>query len=356
VPLALAPFAGACQPEDEPFKAETIALAGLPKLRALLGAAARPGRLRAALQFATEQRGLPVRSLLLAGARVALAARRHGCSHLHAHFALPAAATAIVAARLAGLTCSFIAHGYDVYGTPADLAAKLRHVDVALATCEQMRRDLLALAPTAHVRVMQCGTDPERFRATPVAARNGRILAVGRLVHQKGYDVLLAALAALPADRRPVIDAVGGGELAEELRATAARLGVAGSINFLGPRPGSWIAAEGPAYLGFVAPYCLAPNGDRDTGPIVAKEALAMGLPVVASDLMGLSETVTSECGRLVPPRDVAALAEALCWLAALPEAERLRLGAAGRRRAEARFTLAHQAEGLVAAIRAVQP
>ena len=355
VPLALAPFDGPCQPEDEAFKDETLALADLPRLAALLGAIATPARLAAALQFAKEQRGLPVRSLLLAGARTAWAARRHGCHHLHAHFALPAAATAIVAAKLAGLTASFIAHGYDVYGTPADLAAKLRHVDLALATCQPMRRDLLAMAPGADVRVLQCGTDPQRFRAIPSAARNGRLLAIGRLVPQKGYDVLLAALAALPPDQRPTVDAVGGGALADSLARDAAALGVSGSINFLGPRPGGWIAAHGPSYLGFVAPYCIAPDGDRDTGPIVAKEAMAMGLPIVASDLMGLTETVTEACGRLVPPGDIAALAAALKWLATLPEPDRLRLGAAGRRRVEAHFTLAHQARGLAAAIRSLR-
>jgi glycosyltransferase involved in cell wall biosynthesis len=293
---------------------------------------------------------------LLAGAKAALAARQHRCDHLHAHFALPAAATAIVAAKLAGLTASFMAHGYDVYGTPADLALKLAAADFAIASCEDMRDDFLRLAPTAKVRLVSCGVDPTRFRPVAGLARNGRLLAVGRLVEQKGYDVLLSALASLPAAERPKIDAVGGGELADSLSRDAAALGVADSIRFLGARSGGWIAAEGPAYLGFVAPYCITANGDRDTGPLVVREAMAMGLPVVASALMGMKETVTAQCGRHVPPRDVAALAAALKWLAALPENERLKMGAAGRRRVEAHYTIAGQAAGLAAAIRAVQP
>jgi glycosyltransferase involved in cell wall biosynthesis len=356
VPLALGSYDGACQPEDEVFRSETLALSAISAGHALFAAATRRGNRRSAVQFATRQKGLAPRSLLLAGARVAQAARQHGCSHLHAHFALPAAATAIVAGKLAGLTASFMAHGYDVYGTPADLALKLAAADFAIASCEDMREDFLRLAPTAKVRLVSCGVDPARFRPVPGMARNGRLLAVGRLVEQKGYDVLLAALAALPADVRPTIDAVGGGELAEQLARDAAALGVAASIRFLGPRPAGWIAAEGPAYLGFVAPYCITANGDRDTGPLVVREAMAMGLPVVASALMGMKETITPECGRHVPPRDVAALAAALQWLVALPEDQRVKMGEAGRRRVEASFTISDQAAGLAAAIRSVQP
>jgi glycosyltransferase involved in cell wall biosynthesis len=354
VPLTLVRHDGPCQPEDEGFRDEVLHLADIPTTAAIAAAAAHPDRLIAALRFARQQTGLPTRSLLRAGAQVALAARRAGCTHIHAHFAHCAAATAIVAAKLAGLTCSFIGHGYDIYGTPSDLPAKLGAVDVALATCGDMAADFRRLAPTANVRIMSCGTDPERFVPVPGVVRNGRLLAVGRLVEQKGYDVLLDALAALPARLRPTIDVVGGGELADTLPARAAALGVADAIRFLGPRPAGWIAAHGPAYLGFVAPYVITRNGDRDTGPLVVKEAMCMGLPVVASALMGLKETVDAQNGRSVPPGDVAALAEALVWLAGLGEAQRAALGAAGRARAIQHHSLRGQAEGLAAAIRSV--
>ncbi len=354
VPLALQPYGGACQPDDEPFRHETLALGEIPATQALLAAAANPRGLRAALQFAMRQTGIKPRSLLLAGARAALAARQHGCTHLHAHFALPAAATAIVGARLAGLTSSFTSHGYDVYGTPADLALKLAAADVAIAVCEDMRDDFRRLAPDANVDLVYCGVDPSRFQPAGDAPHNGHILAIGRLVEQKGYDVLLSALAALAPDQRPVIDIVGGGEMADSLARMAAELGVAGSARFLGPRPSTWIAQEGPRYLGFVAPYRICANGDRDTGPIVVREAMAMGLPVVASALMGMKEFVPPDCGRQVPPGAIAPLAEALRWLATLTDAERRQMGAAGRQRVQALYTIGHQAAGLARAIRSV--
>lgn len=75
-----------------------------------------------------------------------------------------------------------------------------------------------------------------------------------------------------------------------------------------------------------------------------------MGLPVVASALMGMKETVAPG-GRQAPPGDAAALGEALAWLAGLGERERRALGAAGRAHVEAGFTLRGQAAGLAAAI-----
>ena len=352
--LALAPFRGACQPQDEAFRAETVALGSFSRAQALAAAGMRPHRLAHALAFAVQQRGIAVASLMLAGARVAQAARVAGATHIHAHFAHVAAATAIVGARLAGLPVSFIGHGYDVYGSPTDLAVKLRAANLAVATCEDMAADFLALAPGANVQVVRCGIDPNRFRRPAGRVRrNGRLLAIGRLAEQKGYSVLLTALALLPPDQRPEVDVVGTGPLLEEIRTLALRLGVSDQLHLLGSRDSAWIAEHGPAYLGFVAPYVICANGDRDTGPMVIKEAMGMELPVVGSALMGIKEMVTPETGRLVPPGDATALAEALRWMVTLHEPERRQMGQNARAMLFRRFTLQGQAAQLGAAFAA---
>jgi len=343
IPVALAPHDGPCQPEDEGFRAETLALGGIRRAPALMGALPRLGT---ALPFLGAQRGLGRASLLLAGARLGRIARATGATHIHAHFAHSAAATAIVAARLAGLTCSFIGHGFDIYGSPTDLPAKLRHADLAIATCGDMAEDFRRLAPEARVAVVYCGVDPARFRPAP-GPDNGRLLAVGRLAPQKGYAVLLDALAALPPATRPLLDVVGEGALRQEIEARIAALGLGAHVTLLGARASDWIAQHGPHYRGFVAPYVVTPEGDRDTGPIVVKEAMAMGLPVLASALMGLKEMVAPDTGRLLPPGEVAPLAEGLAWLAGLDAATRARLGAAARARVDRHFTLEAQARAL---------
>ncbi len=343
-PLALAPFDGPCQPQDEAFRDETLMLASQHAAGAVAASARNPAGLARALAFALRQRGIGAAALLLAGARVAQVARRVGATHIHAHFAHVAAATAIVGARLAGLSVSFIGHGYDVYGTPTDLAPKLAAADLAIATCDDMAADFRRQAPGARVAVVRCGIDPNRFRRPAgMVRRNRRLLAIGRLTEQKGYPVLLRALALLPEASRPVVDAVGTGPLLDELRAMALALGVSDSFRLLGARDSDWIAEHGPHYLGFVAPYVICANGDRDTGPMAVKEAMGMELPVVGSALMGVKEMVTPESGRLVTPGDPAALAEALAWLATLHEPERRLMGQHGRAHLLRGFTLAAQ-------------
>jgi len=346
IPVALAPHHGRCQPEDEGFRAETRALWKEPRgPAAMLGLGTTP----AAMPFLLAQRGLKRRSLWLAGARLARIARRERASHIHAHFAHSAAATAIIAARLAGLTCSFIGHGFDVYGSPTDLALKLRHADLAFATCQDMAQDFRAMTPHSRVATIACGIDPARFRPE-AGPDNGRLLAIGRLAPQKGYGMLVRALAALPPAARPMIDVVGEGPLRDAIEAERDSLGLRAHLTLLGARTSAWIAEHGPRYRGFVAPYVITSTGDRDTGPIVIKEAMAMGLPVVASALMGMKDMVAPDTGRLVPPGDAPALAEAITWLADLTPQRREAFGAAGRERVLEMFTLRGQAAAMTRA------
>ena len=355
VPFSLSHYNGPCQPEDEPMKAETLRLADVSTVRAAVFAAMHPRGMAAAMRFANRQKGLRPRSLLRAAARVALTARQQGCSHLHAHYAAATSATAIAAAAIAGLTCSFIGHGCDIYGPSFDLPVKLASADVVFATCDDMANDFRRMAPLVNVRVATCGVDPGRFVPSTDAASNGRLLAIGRLVEQKGYPVLFEALARLPADRRPAVDIVGGGPMEEELKQLAIDTGLGGSVHFLGRMPSAWIAREGPRYQGFVAPYVVCRDNDKDTGPVAVKEALAMGLPIVASRLMGMKEYVNPSCGRHVEPGDAGDLADAIAWLTGLTGAQRQALGAAGRQHALANVTLAAQAAINTAAIREVQ-
>jgi len=164
------------------------------------------------------------------------------------------------------------------------------------------------------------------------------------------------ALAHLHPLLRPPIDVVGGGPLEDELVTLARDFGLSETVRFLGPRPSGWIAAEGPHYQGLVAPSVIAQDGARDSGPVAVKEAMAMGLPIVASALPGVREIVDEASARLVRPGDVPGLAEAMVWLAGLEPEARARLGAAGRARVQERFTLRQQAMRLAAAFAELQP
>ena len=154
-----------------------------------------------------------------------------------------------------------------------------------------------------------------------------RLLFVGRVVRQKGLDVLLAALAELPSGLDWSLDIVGDGPSRPALAEQAARLGLAGRVRFAG-----WAArAAMPDILRAADLFVFA---SRDEGmPNAVLEAMASGLPVAATRISGNEELVLDgETGLLVPPDDVAALAGALGRLLGDRDLRR-RLGAAGRER-----------------------
>jgi glycogen synthase len=165
-----------------------------------------------------------------------------------------------------------------------------------------------------------------------VGRRPARLLAVGRLTAQKGVDVLLDALAR-PGLEGAVLDVVGDGDWRGRLEAQAGRLGLTGRVNFPGWRDRDALAAVYRAADVFVLP-------SRDEGmPNVLLEAMASGLPAVASRVAGAEDLVADgETGFLVPPDDPEALATALRRLIGDP-ALRAAMGARARMRAEREFS-----------------
>lgn len=352
VPIVMHRLHGPAQPEDV-LIADGASSPREVHLGAVLGQVLRPARSAArALSFIFRQRRLGRLSLAVNGLRVAAIARNAGCTHLHAHFAGGAAAHAIVAARWIGATVSFVGHGHDVYAEPQDIVPKLGAVDFVVGTCDDLVSDFRCLLDGVRAHRVPCGTDPLRFQPANANEETGRFLAIGRLVEQKGYDDLLRALALLPATI--AVDIIGDGPLKGELQAFATQLGLgAGRIRWLGARPLSWIAATGRNYSALVAPFKMAPNGERDTGPVVIKEAMAMGLPVIATRFMGSKEMITGETGMLVEPGDPAGLACAMQRIADLAPPARRALGLAGRRLLEREFTLGKLADRLSALVEA---
>jgi glycosyltransferase involved in cell wall biosynthesis len=350
---------GSIQPDDAALCAEAVRLAQVETLSALTAAAANPAGLGAAVGFAQRQRTLPSRFLLRDATRLAYVARSRGCAHIHADSAGPAATVAICAARIAGLTVSFTVVSPDLYGPRAqgsdtELALKLGAADFAIAANEDMAVRFRRHAPRATIQAIPRGVAPDLFRPLP-GPSNGRLLALGGLATHKGYHAMLVALSNLHPLLRPHVDVVGDGRLAGELAALARDLGLSDHVSFLGARPPAWIAADGPHYQGLVAAGVIAEDGTRDSAPLAIVEAMAMGLPVVATDLPGVREMMDESCGRLIEPGDVSALAEAMVWLADLSPACRATLGAAGRARVMALFTLRHRAMRLSAAVAEAQ-
>jgi glycosyltransferase involved in cell wall biosynthesis len=156
-------------------------------------------------------------------------------------------------------------------------------------------------------------------------------VAVGRLVEKKGFADLIAAVALMGDAAPDKVVIVGDGPLREALEAAVADHGVAGIVELAGARQQSEVLALVEDADVFCLPCVVAENGDRDSMPVVVKEALALEVPAVVTDEVGLPELVRPEWGALVPPHDPPALAAALTELLAKTPAERQAMGRAGR-------------------------
>jgi glycosyltransferase involved in cell wall biosynthesis len=219
--------------------------------------------------------------------------------------------------------------------------ALCRNVTHVVATCSDEVFELRRLGLTRdRVSVVPCGVDTSTFTPRgPVAPRSERprLLVLGRLVERKGQDDAVRALAAVPDAELVVVGGPPAGELDDDpevgrLRAIAATAGVADRLVFTG----SVARDEVPAWVRS-ADIVLAVPWYEPFG-ITPLEAMACGRPVVATAVGGLVDTVVDGVtGDLVPARDPARLGEALAALLADPD-RRAAYGAAGMRRARARY------------------
>jgi glycosyltransferase involved in cell wall biosynthesis len=176
------------------------------------------------------------------------------------------------------------------------------------------------------------GIAVERFQRKAPYPRSGTVAAVGRLVEKKGFRDLVEAIGLMrDGGASPQLVICGEGPLRDQLEDRIAALGLRGSVRLVE----GWGAGAVSSVLEEAAvlamPCVVAADGDRDGIPTVVKEALAMEVPVVGSSEVGMPEVVTDGWGRLVPPGDPAALADALEEVLSLPYEERLRMGRRGR-------------------------
>lgn len=271
---------------------------------------------------------------------------------IHAHWLLPNALPAVILARLYGIPCVVSMHGSDV--AMAERNSVLRAIarwifaGTALATAcsgDLYTRALQLGAPPAHTHVLPYGVAvqqfapeladrtwiQERFGIAPTAPL---LVAVGRFVYKKGFHQLIEACVTLRQhhpDARLLL--VGYGDLADDYRATAARLGVSDMIVM----PGQLLRDEVARTIASADIYCVPSvhdeSGNVDGLPNALLEGMAAGCAVVASRVAGIPDVITHEVhGLLCDEGDVTMLTTQLLTLIADP-ALRRRLGHHARQR-----------------------
>lgn len=264
-----------------------------------------------------------------------------------AFFGIPSGPVAYVPKALYGVPYIISLRGGDVPGfQPYDLALYhrlmgsvirflWRRAAAVVANSQGLRRLAQRSAPDVPVKAIPNGVDIEEFR--PGERRDEhravRILFVGRLTYQKGADTLVRALHVLDGKIAFEADLVGDGAARPRLEEMVEQLGLANRVRFAGWCPRHEIPERYQQADVFVLP-------SRDEGmPNVVLEAMASGLPVIATRIAGNEELVQhGNTGLLVPPDDPEMLAEALTQLIDTPGLME-RMGLAGQAVVEQRYT-----------------
>ena len=243
---------------------------------------------------------------------------------LHVHFIHTPASVARYASMISGTPWTVSAHAKDIWTSPDwELEEKLSHADWAV-TCTRVGFDQLTRLSRGrnNVHLSYHGLDLDRFphfdgrrsmrdgsdRADPV-----RIVSVGRAVPKKGYDVLLAALAKLPADLAWQFTHIGGGGELAALRAQAAALGLEERITWKGALDQRDVLEHYRSSDLFTLACRITADGDRDGLPNVMVEAASQGLAVVSTTVSGITELFEhEENSLLVASEEASSLAVAL--------------------------------------------
>jgi glycosyltransferase involved in cell wall biosynthesis len=276
--------------------------------------------------------------------------------HLHAHFAHDTTTITWMASMITGVPFSFSAHAKDIYAERLNprglLGRKLRAAAFVVTCTEANRRHLIGLADGTPVQCVYHGLNDDFQRWAPQAREaksaggEARLLAVGRLVRKKGFDVFVEACGILHR-RGVVFDAAIAGEdddvgenfsVGEDLRRRIARLGLEDCVRMLGQIGQPELFERYRAATVFCLPCRVLDNGDRDGIPNVLLEAMACGIPVVSTPISGIPELIDDgRNGLLVPEDDPEALADAVERLHVDRELAR-RVACAGRATVGERF------------------
>lgn len=236
---------------------------------------------------------------------------------------------------------------------PAVYARTFAEGDHFLANCAYFRDKATAIGcPSDRIEIHGSGIDLDRFVFTPrQAPAHGpvHVATTGRLVEKKGISYLIEAIALLRDRGLDVhLDIIGDGPLRQNLIDLAIALNVDSDVSFHGWRDqGEIVSILKTCHL-FVAASVTAENGDQDAPVNTLKEAMAMGLPVVATDHGGIPELVEDGIsGFLVPERDGRAIADALSRLIACKQ-DWPALGRRGRAAVETQFDMRRLNDRLV--------
>jgi glycosyltransferase involved in cell wall biosynthesis len=276
-----------------------------------------------------------------------------GIEHLHAHGAMLPTDVARDAARLAGRGYSFTAYADGLYdgADESSLCEKVLNARFGVTLSDIDRRRLLKVCgawAAGKLHRIPMSLNPEDFRFSgPEYHDSDSILAVGPLIEKSGFSDLIEAVGLL-RDRGRVarLTIFGEGELEDALRAQIERCRLAGRVQLLGDLSRNQLSMLMRAHTALVLPW-VADDRDREALSNVVLEAMAVGLPVLSTEVPGIHELIDDGMsGRVISPRDPLWLAGALETLFDSPEL-RTRMASRARSKVVRLFSVSRNASQL---------
>jgi glycosyltransferase involved in cell wall biosynthesis len=274
---------------------------------------------------------------------------------IYVHWVLPNGLVAAWVAAIRKIPFVISIHGSDIYMAERNwlfrkmVRSIFRRASAVTACSPELRQAAIILGAPENTLLLAWGADPVLFHPTLHLLENRRtfgwnqselvVAALGRMVYKKGFNILITALPEVVSHYPRVRVVFGGdGPLREELIYEADRLSVSNKVSFLGRIPWDHVQEFLASSDIFVLPSVKDTYGNMDGLPTVLLEAMSCGVPVIASDIGGVSMVVEhGRTGLLVPPGDAHALANAIATLAEDP-AKRQAIGQAARRAIEEQF------------------
>lgn len=276
---------------------------------------------------------------------------------VHAHWATIPTSMAVVIKILTGRNFSFTAHAWDIFLSPQNLLHEKIGYSNGVVTCTSYNvtylRSLCSKENRRKIVRNYHGLDFYKFKDLKKkrVIENSilKIIAVGRLVEQKGFEYLIRALKnPILKDTRLCLNIIGDGPLREELQLLCESLPENVEITLLGKLAHKETLNLMSYSDVLVAPSVIASDGDRDGIPNVILEAMACCLPVIATDVSGIPEVVRNgETGYLIAQADASEIASALLNLND-SYALRINMGAAGRQLVENIFDIDRNIEEFI--------
>jgi glycosyltransferase involved in cell wall biosynthesis len=262
--------------------------------------------------------------------------KKHSLSHLHNHLSDSSCSVAAIAAEMGGFTFSFTMHGPAEFYEPKLwwIDEKVRRALFVNCISHFCRSQAMAFSSPdcwGKLRIVHCGVDPTLFEVKKHSSRGKRMLFVGRLAAAKGLPILLEAVAKVEG---ATLDIAGDGPDRSMIEDKVRSLALSDRVRFLGYQ-------SQPQVLELLKRTDVFVLSSFAEGvPVVLMEAMAAGVPVVATRIAGIPELVRDEHnGLLVPPGDVDSFANAIRRLLDDPDL-RNRFAAAGREQIEREFDI----------------